>query len=392
MKFRVKKIALKRNWRMVLIISVLVLVFLFLLYQHNIFYASSFQTGSLSESKDIQIGYRGGYLMITVRMVNSSGAPIINEEVDFLDLMHNVSIGGVYTNFSGYAVLNWGIPRNYSLGIVTIQATCPNRSDAIPVLTDLLIKANTTFGNLSYPVSVYQGGYLMVEANLWDNNNISISDQRVLLYDYQNNSLNESITDSLGYCKLFWGIPPSTAPGQYRFKLKFEGTELYCLTESEFNVTIISRSFEILSITLNATRVKTNTPILVNVELNYSDPFVSVLVNDFLLGKAEGNAWSGIINASSIPGKYPLNVIVFYNGTLRINASSTYYIVEGDALDLSAVAFLPFLSEDDSLSSEIAFFAPLSVLSIVSAVIVWRKKKRQPSFSKDYTLNIGSNL
>lgn len=367
------------------------LVFIFTRYQNNICYPSNFSTGSLSKSQPL-ICYRGEYVTVTVRIMNSSGDPLTGVITYFDDLTNNLSIGGEYTNSSGYAVLNWGIAQNCPLGLTTIKASCPSRPDAIPVYTDLLIKARTTFVNLTYQMSAYSGEYLVVEADLKDNIYNSISNQQVQLCDYQNNNLTESTTDAFGHCKLSWMIPPGTAIGQLSFYLEFGGTQLYGSTESEFNVSIISPSIEIVSIALNATRVEPNTPILVNIELNYSDPLVLVFINDsFPLENAAGNNWTGTINAPLISGKYALNVLVFYNGTQCINDSSTYYTVEKETSGFSALTLLPFLSEGDSLTSKIAILTPVSALSIISAVMAWKKRNRQPSFSRDYTVDAGSN-
>jgi hypothetical protein len=352
----------------------------------------------LNENKDSQIAYRGEYTTLTARMLNSSGYPIVNETVYFDDLTHNLSIGEGYTNSSGYAFLNWGITPQHPLGVIIIRASCPNVSDEIPVYIELLIKARTFFENLTYTNSLYAGECLVVEVDLVDNNNVSISNKQVYLCDYQSVNLNESTTDTFGHCKLFWKVPLSTAPREYIFKVKFEGDQLYGSTEREFSVKInsppiIFPSIKIVSINLNTTRVKPNTPILVSVELNYSDPFTLVLVNnDCLLANLEGNIWRGTIKTPSEPGKYVINVFVFYNGTQLINDSSTYYTVEEEILDFSAVTFLPFLNiRENSLISKIIILSPLCALSIISAVIVWKKKSRQPSFSKDYTLETDLN-
>lgn len=400
MRFRYEKLVLSKKGRAILVISVLVLVvFMSILCQHNNFYTVNFLMGSLGENKDVQIAYRGEYTILTARMLNSSGYPIINELVIFEDLTRNLSIGGNYTNASGYAVLNWSITAQHPLGIIIIRATCPNVSYEIPVDIELLIKARTVFDNLTYTSSLYAGQELVVEVDLLDNNNSSISNKQVYLCDYQNVNLNESITDTFGHCKLFWRVPISIAPGQYVFKVKFEGDQLYDSTEKEFNVTIASQPtippIKIVSINLNSTRVKPNTLILVSVELNYSDPFTLVRVNnDCLLVNLEGNIWKGTINTPLEPGKYTINVFVFYNGTPLINDSSTYYIVEEETVDFPAVTLLPFLSNgESSFNRNISFaiFPPLSALSIILAVIAWKNKRRQPRFSKDYTLGTDLN-
>nr|MDO8079121.1 hypothetical protein [Candidatus Freyarchaeota archaeon] len=351
----------------------------------------------MSKDENPQVCYRGEDTIITVRMLNSSD-PIIGEQTFFYDQSNDMLIGIELTNSSGYAVLDWGIPHDYPLGLTTIRAICPNRPDAIPVYTDLFVKAKTVFENLTYPTSVYTGEYLVVEVDLLDNSNNTISNQQVHLYDYQNTNLTQSTTDTFGHCVLSCEIPTDMVPGLYSFKVKFEDAQLYNSTEREFNVTVLSQALEIVSITLNSTRVKPNTPILVNVEINRYDALISVKINDSLLEKTEGNSWEGTINSPSMPGKYLLNVIVYYNGTQRINDSSTYYIVEGEALDFSAgtlffiVDLLLFSIENDSLTNEIILLSPVSALAIISAAIAWKKKKRQPSFSRDYTLEGSSNF
>ncbi|MFB0562399.1 MAG: hypothetical protein ACETWM_14435, partial [Candidatus Lokiarchaeia archaeon] len=175
-------------------------------------------------------------------MLNSTD-PIIGELTLFYDESNGILIGGEFTNSSGYAVLNWGIPPDYNLGPTIIKATCPNRPDAIPVYTDLLIKSKTAFENLTYPELIHPEEYLVVEADLRDNINGSLPDQSVYLYDYQNSSLAESTTDMLGHCTLSWTVPSDMVPGLYRFKIKFEGGQLYESTEDGFNVTIKGITF-----------------------------------------------------------------------------------------------------------------------------------------------------
>ncbi|MGQ9722617.1 MAG: hypothetical protein ACUVXA_14995 [Candidatus Jordarchaeum sp.] len=366
----------------------LILVLMLIICQHQICYTTNLFNSSLSKDGDLQIAYRGENTIITVRMLNSSD-PIIGELTLFYDQLNDILIGGEFTNSSGYAVLDWSIPPDYPLGQTCIRAYCPNRPDAI-IDVDLLIKSKTVFENLTHPTSAHPEEYLLVGVNLMDNNNNSIPDQQVNLYDYQNTSIAESITNTFGYCNLSWEIPYDMVLGIYTFEIRFEGNELYDPVESEFNVTIIGSSLEIISINLNATVVKPNTPISVTVEITDDNPLILVKINGVMLEKADGTTWRATIIAPSDPGKYFLNVIVYYNETPCVNNSDTYFIVKGETLDLSKGAFLLFLNNDEStLGRNLTFLYPISALAIISAIVAWKKKKRHPSFSRDYTLEVG---
>ncbi|MEX2705250.1 MAG: hypothetical protein Q6352_008315, partial [Candidatus Freyrarchaeum guaymaensis] len=244
MKIYYQKIIHNKKARGILLItSVLILVLMFTLYHQNNFYCTpQFTTGFSSKDGNFQICYRGEYTIITVRMLNSTD-PITGELTLFYDESNGLLIGGEFTNSSGYAVLNWSIPPDYNLGPTIIKATCPDRPDATPVYTDLLIKSKTTFENLTYPPSVHPKECLVIEADLRDNINRPLPNQSVYLYDYQNNSVNESTTDMLGHCTLSWMVPSNMVPGLCKFNIKFEGDQLYESTENEFNVTIKGKAF-----------------------------------------------------------------------------------------------------------------------------------------------------
>ncbi len=391
MKLHYKKIINNKKMGRILPLLIFILIFMLVLYQYNTWNTTSYPNGLLSKDSDSQICYRGENTIITVRMLNSTD-PIIGELTLFYDQTNGLLIGGEYTNSSGYAVLNWSIPPDYPLGLTNISASCPNRPDAIPVYVDLLIKSKTFCENLTYPVSAYPEEYLVVEVDLRDNNNDSISNQQINLYDYQNTSLAASITNESGHCTLSWEIPFDIVPGLYRFEIKFEGNQLYSPAENEFNVTILTTSIEIISINLNTTRVKPNMPILVTVEITDDNPLITVKINETQLEKTDGTIWQGTIISPSVPGKYLLNVVAYFNETQYTNDSSTYFIVEGEALDFSAGTFLLFFNNsDDSLTRELTVLTPISAMAIISAVVAWKKRNRQPSFSRDYTLEVGSD-
>ena len=264
------------------VLLILILTCMFQLYGAELRYSHLFVTGAVGKDGIGQVCYRGENTTITVRMVNSTD-PIVGELTLFYDEYNGLLIGGEYTNSSGYAVLHWSVPEDYHLGQTTIKASCPNRPDAIPVYTDLFIKSKTNFENLTYPLSVYPGEKLVVEAILVDNNNSSIPNQRVYLKDYQNDSLNESFTDTLGRFSLSWEVPLDTPVGPWRFRVRFEENQSYASTEAEIIVNISPPPIMVKSITLNGTRVAPNTPILVTVEVSEDNPLISVRINDYQL-------------------------------------------------------------------------------------------------------------
>lgn len=368
----------------ILIILLLVLVLIILGCAHGSFYPVSLTNSLQCKDGESLIGYRGEEVEIVVRMVNSTH-PIVGELTLFYDQPNGLVIGDAFTNSSGHAVLHWGIPPDYNLGATIIKAYCPQRPDTIPVYVNLLIKSRTSFGNLTYPTIAYPREYLVIEVNLLDNNNCSIPNQIVRLYDSQNTSLNSSITDTFGHSILFWQIPQNITLGQNSFRIKFEGSMIYDSVESGFNVTFVPPAAEIVSITLNATQVKPNEPICITVKINSSDPLFSVRINEYELQKAGENTWIGIVNAHSSPGKHILTVTVYYNGVQCAKDSSTYYMVERESLEFPASLLLLF-SKDNSFGERFIFFAPISALAMVSAFIAWKRRDRHPDFSRDYTL------
>jgi 5-hydroxyisourate hydrolase-like protein (transthyretin family) len=495
MVLRLEKLIPKGKTLKVLILSVLLLVLIFAQYpRNNSCYVPFFSTGSLNGSKGFQVCYRGGDVLITVRMMNST-SPITGELTLFYDASNGIMIGGAYTDSNGYASLNWSIPSDYNLGPAVINASCPDRGDAIPVYVDLMIEATTQFENLTYPASAYAGENLTVEAALTDNLNNTLPNQQVYLTDQQNNTLNTSTTDNFGCCSLLWMIPANFTPGTYTFQIVFEGDQLYgpaeeefnvsiqpppqtptlfenltyptsvypggCLTveanltdncsnplpnqqvyladqqnntlntsttdnlgscsllwtvptnftpgtytfqigfggdqlyspaEEEFNVTIL-QFIGILSVTLNATAVEPGALISVVVEVNSSDSLVSVSADGFPLGTSGGGTWSGVVQASSQPGTYAVSVVLYYNGTPCANDSSACYVVQQQQVSSGFPGVAAFLLLGMSGGSQIegwVLLAPLSAVSLFSAAIIWRRRSRQPSFSRDYTLYAGS--
>jgi len=133
-------------------------------------------------------------------------------------------------------------------------------------------------------------------------------------------------------------------------------------------------------------------PIFVTVEINYDDLLISVKINDFPLEKKGGATWGGIINASSQTGKHVLSVIVSYNDMQCVNDTSTYYVVEESALNFPVGTLLLFFTYNEgSLTKGLSILTPVSAMAIISAIIVWKKRNHQPSFSRDYTLDVDSD-
>ncbi|MHA1579568.1 MAG: hypothetical protein ACTSUQ_08070 [Candidatus Freyarchaeota archaeon] len=90
-------------------------------------------------------------------------------------------------------------------------------------------------------------------------------------------------------------------------------------------------------------------------------------------------------------GKYTLSVIIYYNKTTYVNGLNTYYIVEGEAQSLPAEVFLKFLTvENTNSTTELIIHTPVSAVAVVSAAITWRRRKRQPTLSRNYTLDANS--
>lgn len=84
-------------------------------------------------------------------------------------------------------------------------------------------------------------------------------------------------------------------------------------------------------------------------------------------------------------------MIIYYNGTTYVNGSNTCYIVEGEAQSFPAGVFLLFLTvENTDFTTELIVLAPVSAVAVVSAAITWKGRKRQPIFSRDYTLDANS--
>ncbi|MEM3563388.1 MAG: hypothetical protein QXR19_09175 [Candidatus Jordarchaeaceae archaeon] len=456
----------------------------------QIFYLYSFPTHQSLNDKDYQICYRGEPVTLIALMQNETH-PIVGELAEFKDIGNGQMIGAAYTNSSGHAVLEWGIPNNYTLGLTVINVSCPSRPDAIPVYIDLLIKARTTFVNLThttsaypgeiliveadlkdninntlpdqqihlldhqnvslnvsvtdlfghcvlswlvpsgltpgvygfclrfegnqtygsaesvfnvtvlapretffvnlvFPAGVYPGGWLVVEADLMDAANSSLSGQLVYLFDHQNVSLNVSVADLFGHCVLSWLVPSGLTPGVYGFYLRFEGNQTYGSAESVFNVTVLPRYLDV-SVTLNATFVKPNEPIYVVVEVSSSDPLVSVRIDGFLLEKAGATSWSGVINASSQLGRHVLSVVVYYNGIECVNSSTTYYVGEEEELGAPLWPLLLFLTGGQGFLREgLIFIAPFSIMAIISAGLALKRRNRQPGYSRDYTIDLDS--
>jgi 5-hydroxyisourate hydrolase-like protein (transthyretin family) len=493
---RLEKLIPKGKALKVLILSILLLVIIFASYSRgNSFYTPVFSTGSLNGSKGFQVCYRGGDVLITVRMMNST-SPIAGELTLFYDASSGIMIGGAYTDSNGYATLDWSIPSDYPLGPAVINASCPERGDAIPVYVDLMIEATTNFENFTYPTSTYAGENLTVEAALTDNLNNTLPNQQVYLTDQQNNTLNTSTTDNIGCCSLLWTVPNNFTPGTYTFQIVFEGDQLYGPSEEEFNVSIqpppqtptlfenltyptsaytgenltveadltdncsnplpdqqvyltdqqnntlntsttdnigccsllwtvpnnftpgtytfqivfegdqlygpseekfnvtVLPFFGILSVTLNATAVEPGASISVVVEVNSNDSLVSVSADGFPLETSGGGTWSGVVEASSQPGRYAVSVVLYYNGTQCANDSSACYVVEQQqgSSGFSALAALLLMGmSGGSQTGGVVLLAPLSAVSLFSAAMIWRRRSRQPSLSRDYTMDAGSS-
>ena len=333
--------------------------------------------------------YRGEVAVLTVRMTTSQGVPVPDELTLFLDEGNDLLIGGAYTNASGYAVLEWSIPSDYHMGLITIKAYCPNNSDAVPVYLNLIVKSSAPLENLPHPSALSPGEALTVWAVLLDNLGAPVSNASLELRDAQNNTLSSATTDSQGNCSLSWLVPFNASLGVYTFRVVFTGTESYGPVEEAFSVTVSNSPGDarIVSVFLNVTRVRPGENVLVVVNTTVVGSSVSVLVNGVELTLVDGATWMGVIKAPSTPGEYTLSVVLICDGEEQDNYSSTL-IVEAETQSFPAgVLLAPLLSQQTPDNMLVPLVLGVSI-AFGSAFVAWRKAPRQPRFSRDYTLDV----
>ncbi|MHA1581852.1 MAG: hypothetical protein ACTSYM_05065 [Candidatus Baldrarchaeia archaeon] len=78
---------------------------------------------SEAHGQEITTAYRGQTIILSAVLEDDLGNPISNETLYFYDETNDVYLGNAVTDENGNAEILWSIPKNYTLGPITLNAT-----------------------------------------------------------------------------------------------------------------------------------------------------------------------------------------------------------------------------------------------------------------------------
>ena len=99
----------------ILIIGSLAILIMFICI--NLFSASEVH------GQEIITAYRGQTIILSAVLEDDLGNPVANETIYFYDETNDIYLGSAITDENGNAEILWSIPKNYTLGPVTLNAT-----------------------------------------------------------------------------------------------------------------------------------------------------------------------------------------------------------------------------------------------------------------------------
>ena len=325
------------------LISVFIMLIIFLLLSMS--NKNNVQNVMALESSIIRTN-RGKTILLYATLVDNDGLPIPNQTIKFFDETNNIFLGENITNSEGVAILYWTIPRNYSLGIIKINATyegslkefyLPSSSTyLIEIFSPLAIIYNVTDSTLDKNDHVVApGDVVYVSFVIYDDNLNVVPNITVILYDEENNTFLKTKTDNCGKGNFTINISEDIRENVITFILKTNATEnYYDDTIVTFNIYVrkIESSFSQVSVNNLICFINTVTCISGRLIDEVGNPINNAFIylrNEFndnlLINKTNTNGYFEFdFNISSFfttVGEKKL--VLYYNGNEKY--SSAYY-------------------------------------------------------------------
>ncbi|MGQ4833240.1 MAG: hypothetical protein ACP6IS_05005 [Candidatus Asgardarchaeia archaeon] len=182
----------KINTRMVTVI-IIVLLFLVSILTFNIFSNGIISNALASDYLRVR---RGTELVISATLGSTSNenVSLAGQKIFFYDETNNILIGYNITDSTGLALYRWRIPTNYSLGLITINATYKGNSTSlfvssyaktlIDIYSPIFLTYNITDStNDPFDHVVAPGGNVLISIRAYDDSMTPISNLSIILYD-----------------------------------------------------------------------------------------------------------------------------------------------------------------------------------------------------------------
>jgi len=249
---------------------------------------SSFLT-SESEGYEIAVAYRGQTIILSAVLRDDLGNPISNETIYFYDGTNNIYLGNDVTNENGIAEMLWSIPKNYTLGLITLNATFQgniekNLKPSYQTF-QLMLKSKTYISVLVTDTTLDPNDYTIAPGDEITVN-VTITDDIGQPAEAINVSLiedakiiDQKLTDKNGEAVLKYRIPTNKLTDQVKLLVQAGPQKYYDKSEH--------------SITLYVQKVKTNMTILkVDPIIVYRNQSVTIL------GKLIDEDENSLINAA----------------------------------------------------------------------------------------------
>lgn len=218
--------------------------------------------------------YRGQTIVLSAILKDDLGNPIPNETIYFYDETNNRYLGNAVTDKNGIAEMLWSVPKNYTLGLLTLNATFRGNSEEGLKLSyqsfELVLKAKTYISVLvtdttldSNDYTVAPGDEVTVNVTITDDVGQPVESINVSLIE-GGKIVDQQFSNKNGEVTLRYILPLKVFTDQIELLVQAGPYQYY--DKSEYYITLYVR------------KVKTNMTILkVEPEVVYRNQSVTVV-------------------------------------------------------------------------------------------------------------------
>lgn len=256
--------------------------------------------------------YRNQTVMITGKLVDEEGNPLINAAIYIKSERGNVSL--VWTNVTGFFEATVYIPNYTAPGEYVYMASFAGSSRYEDAEREFMLTVrSTTYINFCFSnVTVISGDIAELNVALIDDQNNPVPFKELLVFDSQGNLLTGVITNDSGYATIEWYV--SQAKGLSFIMITFPGDQFYDSAMLKIPVLIFERLNLIVEKESNITLVARNMQISILVQLKTSQniPFQGAIIHGYDITNHLyiGNATTDSLGKAKITYIIPSNAIL----------------------------------------------------------------------------------
>ncbi|MCD6164758.1 MAG: hypothetical protein J7J30_04925 [Candidatus Odinarchaeota archaeon] len=197
--------------------------------------------------QEITTAYRGQTIILSAVLNDDLGNPVPNETIYFYDETHDIYLGYAVTDENGNAKILWSIPKNYTLGPITLNATFQgdpekNLKPSYQVFQLVLksktyisaIVADATLDPNDYVVA--PGDEVIVNVTVVDDIGQPVGVINVSLIEERGKIVDQEYTNENGETVLKYQLPEKISTNQIKLLIQASPYQYY--EKSECSITL----------------------------------------------------------------------------------------------------------------------------------------------------------